>query len=203
VQDRRAYCLKAGRKGGIVMEQTNIMIVEDEGLIAYHLKEVLEKNRFSVPVTVASGEEAVQEAYNVNPDLVLMDINLAGEIDGIDAAIRIRDDFNIPIIFLTAYGDDHILQRAKAADPYGYILKPFNERELVIIVEVAVHKHKTEKNVKLKGILTVCAKCSKIRNENGAWEEMIEYILKHSDARFSHAICPDCAEYLYGGLFQR
>ena len=180
-----------------------IMIVEDEGLIAYHLKDILEKQRFTVSSTVASGEEAIHDAYSTNPDLILMDINLAGRMNGIETARKIRDDFNIPIVFLTAYGDEQILEEAKEADPYGYILKPFNERELVIVVEVAVHKHRTEKNVKLKGIITVCAKCAKIRNENGEWDDMIEYILKHSNARFSHAICPDCAEYLYGGLLRR
>lgn len=185
------------------MNNERILIVEDEGLIAYHLKEVLEKNHFKVPSTVASGEDAVKEVYNKNPDLVLMDINLAGEMDGIEAAKRIRADFNIPVVFLTAYGDDQILERAKKAEPYGYILKPFNERELVIIIDIAVHKHKNEKNVKLNGILSVCAKCSKIRNEDGRWEEMIEYILKHSEARFSHGICPCCAESLYGGIFKK
>jgi CheY-like chemotaxis protein len=185
------------------MTKETIMVVEDEGLIAYHLKEVLEKNNYRVPSTVATGEAAVKAAYDHNPDLVLMDINLAGEMNGIDAAQRIRDDFNIPVIFLTAYGDDQILEDAKSADPYGYILKPFNERELVVGIEIAVHKHRTEKNVKLKGILSVCAKCSKIRNEDGRWEEMIEYILKNSNARFSHSICPSCAEYLYGGLLKK
>ena len=185
------------------MKKATIMVVEDEGLIAYHLKEVLEKNNYKVPATVATGEDAVKEAYKSNPDLVLMDINLAGKMNGIDAAQRIRDDFNIPIIFLTAYGDDQILEEAKKADPYGYILKPFNERELVVMIEIAVHKHKTERNVKLKGILSICAKCSKIRNKEGRWEEMIEYILKNSDARFSHSICPSCAKYLYGGMLRK
>lgn len=185
------------------MNNEKILIVEDEGLIAYHLKDVLEKHHYRVPTTVASGEEAVKEAYNTNPDLVLMDINLAGEMDGIDAAKRIHDEYDIPVIFLTAYGDDQVLEKAKGVDPYGYILKPFNERELVIVIEIAVHRRRTEKNVHLEGVLSVCAKCSKIRNEDGLWEEMIEYILNHSDAQFSHAICPDCAEYLYGGLFER
>ena len=180
-----------------------IMIVEDEGLIAYHIKEVLEKEHFKVSSTVASGEEAIHDAYCTNPDLILMDINLAGKMNGIEAARKIRDDFNIPIVFLTAYGDSRIVELAKDTDPYGYILKPFNERELVVVVEIAVHKHRTEKNVKLKGIITVCAKCSKIRNENGDWDDIVEYILKHSNARFSHAICPECAEYLYGGLLRR
>lgn len=185
------------------MGNENVLVVEDEGMIAYHLKDILEKNHFKVSATVASGEEAVHEAYNKNPDIVLMDINLGGEMDGIDAAKKIRDDFNIPVVFLTAYGDDKTLEKARNADPYGYILKPFNERELIIVVDIAVHKHKNEKNVNLKGILSVCAKCSKIRNEDGRWDEMIEYIMKHSEARFSHSICPDCAEFLYGGLFKR
>ncbi len=185
------------------MNKSKIIVVEDEGLIAYHLKEVLEKNKYSVAATVATGEEAITEAYNKNPDIILMDINLAGEMNGIVAAQKIRDDFNIPVIFLTAYGDENVLEEAKQADPYGYILKPFNERELIVVIEIAVHKHKTEKNVQLKGIISVCAKCSKIRNDEGIWEEMIEYILKHSDARFSHSICPSCAEYLYGGLLKK
>jgi CheY-like chemotaxis protein len=185
------------------MSKETIIVVEDEGLIAYHLKDVLEKNNYRVPSTVATGEEAIKATYYNNPDLVLMDINLAGEMNGITAAEKIRDDFNIPVIFLTAYGDDQIIEEAKIADPYGYILKPFNERELVVGIKIAVHKHKSEKNVKLKGILSVCAKCFKVRDDNGNWDEMIEYILKHSNARFSHSICPSCAEDLYGELLEK
>jgi diguanylate cyclase (GGDEF)-like protein/PAS domain S-box-containing protein len=130
------------------MENKNILVVEDESVVAMHIEESLEKLGYAVAAVVASGEEAVKKAEETRPDLILMDIVLKGEIDGIDAAGQIREKFNIPVIYLTAYADDAIVHRAKITEPLGYIVKPFNERELKSAIEIAIYKHEMETKLK-------------------------------------------------------
>ena len=91
---------------------------------------------------------ALKEVEDKNPDLVLMDIVLDGEMDGIETAKHIRSRFNIPVVYLTAYSDENILERAKITEPFGYVIKPFNERELRINIEIALYKHKMERELK-------------------------------------------------------
>ena len=101
-----------------------------------------------VPSVISSGEEAVQLAAELNPDLVLMDIRLVGDTDGIDAARQIRDRLDVPVVFLTAYADETTRQQAKMTEPYGYLLKPVEQRALQTVVEVAVHKHRMERKLR-------------------------------------------------------
>lgn len=129
---------------------TKILIVEDEGIVAKDIKKRLENLGYTVPAIVPSGEEAIRAAKE-NPDLVLMDIVLKGDIDGIKAAEIIRAQFNIPVVYVTAHADNRVLQRAKATEPYGYILKPFEDRELHTTIEMALYKYKMEKKVKESG----------------------------------------------------
>ncbi len=126
------------------MEKAQILIVENDGIIASDLQNRLEGFGFSVPAIVSSGEEAIQKIKENNPDLVVMDIVLDGEMDGIEAAGQIRSQFNIPVIYLTAYTDDNLLKRAKITEPFGYIIKPFEDRELHSSIEIALYKHKAE-----------------------------------------------------------
>jgi signal transduction histidine kinase len=128
------------------MKPASIMIIEDEGIVALHLARRLESLGHTVPVVVGSGPEAVRQAAVVQPDLVLMDIHLKGEMDGIEAAEQIRAQGDIPIVYLTAYADDPTLQRAKITEPYGYLLKPFQTRELQITIEMALYKHAMQKS---------------------------------------------------------
>ncbi len=130
------------------MEKKIIIVVEAEALIAKDIKNSLVKSGYSVPSVVATGEKAVAESEKYCPNLVLMDIKLKGEMNGIDAAKIIKEKFDIPVVFLTAYADDSILQEAKASEPYGYIVKPFQDKELKAIIEMAINKH--EKVVELK-----------------------------------------------------
>lgn len=125
-----------------------VMVVEDEGLVALSLQRKLEKLGYRVPAVVASGEEAVELAGNLSPDLVLMDIMLDGALDGIDAASRLRERLDVPIVFLTAYSDDMTIERAKAAEPFGYLVKPCEDRELRTTIEMALNKHRTEREVR-------------------------------------------------------
>ena len=130
------------------MANAQILIVEDEGIIAADTKDTLEKLGYTVSAVVSSGKEAVQKASETTPDLVLMDIVLKGDMDGIEAAKQIRNCFSIPVVYLTACADDNTLQRAKISEPYGYVLKPLDARELHISIEIALYKHKMEKKFK-------------------------------------------------------
>lgn len=130
------------------MAEIQILVVEDESIVAEDIRRSLQKLGYAVPSVVASGEEAVKKVEEISPDMVLMDIMLAGEMDGIEAADKIRSNFNVPVVYLTAYSDGKILERAKLTEPFGYIIKPFKERELQINVEIALYKYKMERKLK-------------------------------------------------------
>jgi DNA-binding NarL/FixJ family response regulator len=185
------------------------MIVEDDGLIASDLKTSLESFGYEISDTVSSGEAAIEKVATLSPDLVLMDIMLSGALDGVRTAEIIKKRFDTPIIYLTALSEDKIFQEAKVTEPYGYVLKSCNSRELHIAIEIALYKRKVdeEKNKliadlkkalatikKLHGILPICSSCKKIRDDGGSWKEMEVYISEHSEADFSHGYCPDCGK---------
>jgi diguanylate cyclase (GGDEF)-like protein/PAS domain S-box-containing protein len=123
---------------------TRILVVEDESIVALDIQDRLESLGYEVPNTVASGEKAIEQAGVLRPDLVLMDIQLQGRMDGVEAADQIRQLFGIPVIYLTANADHPTVERAKVTEPFGYVIKPFEERELHTTIEVALYKHKAE-----------------------------------------------------------
>jgi diguanylate cyclase (GGDEF)-like protein/PAS domain S-box-containing protein len=130
------------------MTQARILVVEDESIVAADIQDRLESLGYEVPATVASGEKAVEQAGALRPDLVLMDIRLKGRMDGVEAANQIRQRFAIPVIYLTANADHTTVQRAKVTEPFGYVIKPFEERELHTTIEVALYKHRAEQSLK-------------------------------------------------------
>ncbi len=130
------------------MADTSIMLVEDEIIVAADVKNRLENMGYVVLGIFDTGEEAIQKAGELKPDMVLMDIVLKGEMDGIDAAQKIRELFDIPLIYLTAYSDKKTLERAKVTEPFGYVLKPFEDREIQSAIEMALYKHQMEKKLK-------------------------------------------------------
>jgi PAS domain S-box-containing protein len=123
------------------MSPPGILIVEDENIVAMDIGRGLRRLGYGVVGRATRGEEAVELARLHRPALVLMDIRLKGPLDGVAAAGRIRGELEIPVLFLTAYADDATLQRAMAAEPFGYLLKPFEERELHTAIEIALNKH--------------------------------------------------------------
>ena len=125
-----------------------ILIAEDETVVAMDLRFTLEGFGYTVTDVVSNGRQAVDAALRERPDLVMMDIQLKGDMDGIEAARMLRRDLDVPVIFLTAYGDDSTLQRAKSAHPFGFLLKPYQERELHSMVEVALHNHAKERELR-------------------------------------------------------
>lgn len=130
------------------MKQPAIFIVEDEAIVANDIKETLKSLGYTVPGIAKSGELALEKVKEANPDLVLMDIHLAGQLDGVETAGKIHVLYDIPVIYLTAYADKALLDRAKITEPYGYIIKPYDERELHSVIEMALYKHQIEHEIK-------------------------------------------------------
>jgi PAS domain S-box-containing protein len=126
------------------MVRAKILIVEDESIVAFNIQNRLKGLGYAVVAVSPSGEAAIQLAAQHHPDLVLMDIRLKGSIDGIEAAAQIRSRFQIPVVYLTAYTDEETLNRAKLTQPYGYILKPFESRDLCTTIEVALYNYQME-----------------------------------------------------------
>jgi PAS domain S-box-containing protein len=126
------------------MTPARILIVEDERLVSRDVESRLTRFGYSVVGSTALGEEAIRLTEELRPDLVLMDIRLEGAVDGVAAAQAIHERFRVPVVYLTAYADDETLARARVTEPFGYILKPFEERELRTAVEMAVYKHQAE-----------------------------------------------------------
>lgn len=130
------------------MARTQILVVEDENIVARDIQNTLRMLGYGVPVVVSSGEGAIEEAASTHPDLVLMDIELNGRVDGVAAAKAIGDRLDIPIVYLTAYADDQTLERAKITEPFGYLLKPFDERGLHAAIQMALHRHRMQMSLR-------------------------------------------------------
>ena len=140
--------------------ETSVLIVEDESIVALDLKHRLTSLGFHIAGTAGSGDEALTIAKETRPDVILMDIQIKGDIDGIETAARIQRDLEIPSIFLTAYSDPASLERAKHSQAYGYLLKPFQERELLIAIELALYKFSAEQEVRAnRALLDTTVNC--------------------------------------------
>ncbi|MEJ2628927.1 MAG: response regulator, partial [bacterium] len=130
------------------MAKSKIIVVEDEHVIAMEIQDRLEKLGYDVCATIPSGEKAVEKIKDLQPDLVIMDIMLEGNMDGIETAEQIQNIMDIPVVYLTAYSDKETLERAKITQPFGYIIKPLEERELHSNIEIALYKHSIEQKLK-------------------------------------------------------
>jgi len=198
-------------QGVRAMASTRILVVEDERIVAQDLQRRLDRWGYTVCATAASGQQAIEQAAQTRPDLVLMDIVLQGPMDGVEAAGQIRARDPLPIIYLTAHADADTLQRAKATEPYGYLPKPFEARSLQTTIETALYKHRMEQEraalrhrlqealatlTTLRGLLPICAACKKIRDDQGYWKQVEAYLSEHSEAQFTHELCPACAHQL-------
>lgn len=128
-------------------ERKKILLIEDEVIVGSDIKQVLEYRGYIVSDVIPTGEKALKEIENFKPDLALLDIKLAGEIDGIETADKIRKKHDVPIVYLTALGDEKTFQRARQTEPFGYIYKPAEEKDLVATVETALYKHKIQKEL--------------------------------------------------------
>ena len=193
---------------------TRILIVEDEAIVACDLQSRLESFGYEVVGIAVSGEQAMRLAEESSPDLVLMDIQLRGRSDGIQVAEQLRAANRAGIIFLSAHSTEEMLKRAKLTEPLAYLLKPYQERELRISIDLALYKRQAEAmrdelirqlekalaEVKtLRGLIPICAWCRKLRSDDGFWLSVEQYLRARTDADFTHGICPDCLKKQLGG----
>jgi len=194
------------------MDTINVLIVEDDKDTAKLIEKLLKNFGYIVAGIVATGKEAINKSEECKPDIVLMDIQLEGQMDGLETAKKIKLCSNIPVIYLTAYSDENKLKRAKVTEPFAYIIKPFKERELHANIQMALYKNETENKLKrmyrelqdslakvklLSGLVPICANCKNIKDDKGNWEQIETYIENNSEALFSHGICLKCAKKLY------
>ena len=124
-----------------------ILIVDDEAYVSTQLEERLISMGYDVVGRASSGETSIDMAKSLHPDLILMDIVMPGKIDGIAAAEIIKEEVDIPVVFLTGYAEDQFIERAKSVEPFGYIVKPFQEREIKATIEVAIYKKEMERRL--------------------------------------------------------
>lgn len=157
------------------MSKINVLVVEDESIVSKDIQHSLKKLGYNVVGASSTGEKAIELAGDERPDIILMDIMLKGDMNGIEAAERIKELYSIPIVFLTAYADESTLSKAKITEPYGYILKPFKEIDLHTTIEMAVYKHGREQEmVKERDLLF-----SLVENKDGSGD----YIFVKSNSK--------------------
>jgi len=185
-----------------------ILVVEDEAIVSADIQDHLATFGYEVVGAADGGQRSIELARELKPDLVLMDIMLNGPMDGAEAAKQIRDELKLPIVFLTANSDDVTVFKARDTDPFGFVLKPFEDRSLRIAIEMALYKHRIEREreeliaqlkdaleqVKtLQGMLPVCAWCKKVRSDEGYWMTVEQYLRSQPNLELSHGVCPTCA----------
>ena len=158
------------------MSQKKILIVEDESIIAEDISDSLISLGYRITAMVYSGEEAIEAAAKFRPDLVLMDVNLQGEIDGITAAAEIRSRFQIPVVYLTAYADENTLRRVNATKPFGYIVKPFEEKNLHTTIQLALHRHEYDSLTNLPNRSLLREQLNQVLEKQKELPEMIPVI---------------------------
>jgi len=190
-----------------------ILVIEDEAIVAADIQDRLEGLGYTVAGWGTSGAEALELARTSNPNLILMDIMLKGPMNGIQAAHLIRVELSLPVIFLTANSDEAVLEQAKISEPFAYLLKPFEERQLRTNIEMALYKSRMERERErltkelqealstiktLTGLLPICAWCKSVRDDSGYWMRVEQFVEQNSQATFSHSVCPDCTNRYFG-----
>jgi AmiR/NasT family two-component response regulator len=194
-----------------------VVIAEDDALVAGITRHELESVGFAVVGIAANGKSAVDMALELQPDVVLMDITMP-KMDGIEAAAAIQAGRPTPVVILTAHDERELVAKATAAGVGAFVLKPPQADELERAITIAMARHadlvemrRLNDEVKkaldevrtLKGFLPICCSCKKIRDDKGYWEQVEDYVLKHTDAKFSHGYCPDCLKQYFPGIDSR
>ena len=185
-----------------------ILVVEDDPTTSLLVGTLVRHQGYTVAGTATTGAQAIELAQSERPDLVLMDIELAGDMDGVDAAFAIREGMGAAVVFLTSHTDAEVLERAARVEAHGYLLKPLDPRALRPTVEMALAKHRMERErldlierlegalaevAQLRGLLPVCAWCKKVRDDAGYWDSIEGYLARHLSTQYTHGICQDCA----------
>lgn len=175
---------------------SNILVVDDEAIITMQLEERLSAMGYTISGMAASGEEAVDKARRLRPDIVLMDIVMPGKMNGIEAAKIISEELDIPVVFVTSYADDNIIEKAKNVRPYGYIVKPFNELEIKAAIEVALFRKATEHQLERKTKKSPQAS-SVAESKSPAFDDLAYYDLPEIKSVLLNDIFADIVLYFY------
>lgn len=195
-----------------------VLIVEDDFLVSIMVQRMVEEIGYRVIGKAGNGTEAVERTKELKPDVVLMDIKMP-DMDGIESAKNIQEKFPTPVVMLTAHETSDLLNKASDAGVGAYLVKPIHVRELENAITIArarfadmiklreVNLELEKRNEELQaalskiktlsGLLPICASCKKIRDDGGYWHQVEAYVQDHSDAEFSHGLCPDCVSRYY------
>jgi AmiR/NasT family two-component response regulator len=188
--------------------EISILVAEDDYLISEEIIRCLKSRGYSNITKAADGQAAVDMTCSTRPDVILMDIEMP-ELDGIATAAEIQECCPTPIVILTAYESSDLLQKASAAGVSAYLNKPPRPEEMEKAITIAIARHADLMEVRrlnreleqalaevktLRGIIPICSYCKKIRDDLDTWSQLEEYISNHSEAMFSHGICPKCYE---------
>ena len=192
-------------------QSIRVLIVDDDALVLETVQRVLERLRYTIVGRAMNGTQALEMVQTLAPDIVLMDIQMPG-MDGVTAARQIQEQCPTPVVILTAYDTPELVDQAQTAGVMAYLIKPPNTANLGAIIPVALARFREIQTLKrlnvelqdaldqvkqLQGMLPICAHCKKIRDDDGYWHQIESYIRDHSEAVFSHSICPDCFRELY------
>ena len=202
-----------------------IVLVEDDYLVADMIKRTLSELKlgYNIIGKASNGKEAINMVCSLKPDIVIMDIEMPG-INGLEATKIIQEKCPTPVIMLTAFENSELIKEASEAGASAYLIKPIKKNLVEQSITMALARHndfmemrrlneelkiKIEELKKafdeikvLKGIIPICANCKKIRDDEGYWDDVATYISLHTDAKFSHGMCPDCMEKLYGDILK-
>jgi AmiR/NasT family two-component response regulator len=188
-----------------------VLIADDSDRMQRVLRQLLELMGYIVVGQAAHGRQAVEMTQALRPDVILTDVQMP-DMDGIEAARQIQASCPTPVVVLTAYASPDLLEKASEAGVGAYLTKPPDEKELERAIVIAMARFRDlmelrrlnaelqealDKVKTLSGLLPICAACKKIRNDGGYWQQVEEYIHEHSNADFTHGICPECARKLY------
>lgn len=205
------------QQGNMMHHPIRIFVVEDDPNVSTVLTARLESLGYRICGTAETGEDAIKNVRRLRPDLITMDILLKGGINGIEAAEKISGQTDVPVIYMTCLADQEIFERALRTNPFGYIVKPYDTNELRSAIEIAIVKYGAAKErealitqleaalseVKtLRELLPICSSCKKIRmDDDNCWQRIEDYIATRLEVKFTHGICPDCAQKLYPNLY--
>jgi len=177
-----------------------VLVVDDVPKNLQLVSEILDEYDYEVHIA-SSGTKALEKLQSVDVDLILLDVMMP-DIDGYDTCRMIKDQKaleHIPVIFLTAKSDVESLMRGFDVGGIDYVTKPFNKLELITRIKTHVEMKQAKDQIEtLRGLIPICASCKKIREEEELWDSIESYIQKHSEATFTHTMCPDCSDKLYG-----
>lgn len=200
------------------IQKPRVLIAEDDYLVGETIKRALKELDYELVGKASDGAEAVEMACTLNPDVVLMDIQMP-ELDGLEATQQIQSRCPMPVVVLTAHESQELVEKASEVGVSAYLIKPPKQTEIERAITIALarhddlmalrylnedletHKEKLEKALAeiktLRGILPICSNCKNIRDDDGYWNQIEVYIRDHSEAEFTHGICPECVKKLY------